>query len=125
MQKPGIFSTISSFLLMLFILFAVMHWNRSLDRAEQRVQEHARVVSNSVWNLSLNASTEYLESVADHYDYKSIAIDDTKDRIFVKVDRPVQSAVDNILIALHLIPEIPLSAPIVYKEHEIGHVHVI
>lgn len=125
MQKPDFFSTISSLLLMLFILFAVMHWNRSLDRAEQRVQEHARVVSNSVWNLSLNASTEYLKSVADHYDYSSIAIDDTKDRIFTMVDRPVQSAVDNILIALHLIPEIPLFAPIVYKDHEIGHVHVI
>ncbi|MEA2114058.1 MAG: PAS domain S-box protein [Thermodesulfobacteriota bacterium] len=125
MQKPGTFSIISTILVLLFILFAVVHWNKSLAQAEQRVQEHARIVANSTWNLNLDATTEYLKTVAIHYDYKSIIIDDTKDQVFTSVNRPVQSRIDSFLIALHLIPETPLLAPIVYKNHEIGHVHVI
>jgi PAS domain S-box-containing protein len=109
----------------LFILFAVVHWNKSLAQAEQRVQEHARVVANSTWNLNLGATTEYLKTVAIHYNYKSIVIDDSKDQVFTSANKPVQSRIDSFLIALHLIPETPLSAPIVYKNHEIGYVHVI
>ncbi|MBW1750230.1 MAG: PAS domain-containing protein, partial [Deltaproteobacteria bacterium] len=112
-------------MILLFILFAVLHWNKSLDQAKQRVQEHARVVADSVWNLNLNETTEYLKTVAIHYNYKSIVIDDTKDHVYTRANRPVQSRIDSLLIALHLIPEIPLSAPIVFKNHEIGHVHVI
>ena len=125
MQKPGTFSIISAILVLLFILFAVMHWSKSLAQAELRVYEHARVVANSTWNLNLDATTEYLKTVAIHYNYKNIIIDDINDHIFTSVNMPVQSRIDSLLIALHIIPETPLRAPIVYKNHEIGHVHVI
>ncbi len=125
MQKPNSFSIISTLLILLFILFAVMYWNSSVGRTKQQVQEHARIVANSVWDLNQHSSVEYLNTVAEHSGYKSIAIHDMEGRIFAIAEVLEQSRIDQFLISLHLIPEVPLSAPIVYKDHQIGYIDVI
>ena len=125
MQRHTTFSIISTLLILLFILFAVVHSKKSVTGSEHHVQEHAHIVANSVWNLNHTSAVEYLNTIAANSDYKRIAIHDMNDKVFAIAEIPLQSGIDRILVYLHLIPEVPLTAPIVYKDHEIGHMDAI
>lgn len=125
MQKPKVFFIVSALAALCFITFTVVHWNRTIAEAEQKVQEHASIVARSVWDLSQQTTSEYLNIVAAHSGYKSITIRDTENQIFSQAQLPLHSQLDRILISLHLIPESLLSAPIIYKGHPLGRVDVV
>ena len=112
-------------MLLLLILLTVMYWNKAVTRTKHRIQEHANIVANSVWNLHKNATVEYLNAVAEHDGYKSLTIRDTNDEVFAASNVPAPSGIDHLLISLHLIPEVPLSAPIIYKDYQIGQIHAV
>ena len=125
MQKSKVSLIISAIAVLSFAAFAVIYWNRSIDSIERNVQEHARIVARSVWDLSRQTTSEYLNIVASHSSYQSITIRDAEGRIFAKAEIPDHSQLDRLLINLHLIPETLLSAPITFNGHSLGRVDVI
>ncbi len=125
LQKSKVFLIVSALVALVFISFAVVHWNRTVANAEQKVQEHTRVVARSVWDLSQQTTSEYLNIVAAYSGYKIITIRDTEDQVFYEATFPIQSRLDRLLINLNLIPESLLSAPILYNGQPLGWIEVV
>ncbi len=125
LQKPRTFSTIRFVVILLFIAFAAVHWQKSVTSARHRLLEHARIVTDSVWNLNSRAATEYLKTVASHSNYAGMTIRDMEGRVFANAPVAKQSRIDRFLVSLHLIPKYLLTAPIIYKNKQIGTVEVI
>jgi PAS domain S-box-containing protein len=125
LHKRYTFSIICIIAAVLFAVSAAVHWHKTHDRVNRRVQEHSKVVSHSVWNLNEKNSESYLEIVAKHNNYSSIRILDAQGNVFALAETPVRSRMDSFLMALHLIPEVSFSSPIVYNDQILGQIEVV
>jgi PAS domain S-box-containing protein len=109
----------------LFVLFVVFFGNRVEKDMQEAVEQHARVVSSSLWNLNQNSQSEYLTIVAKHYNYETISILDHDGEIFLTASAPTPNWHKTILLALKLIPRIKITVPIIYDGEKIGSVLAI
>ena len=64
MKHPLPLRPITMILGCLFIAFVVFYGKQVKIDMQEAVEEHARVVSTSLWNLDKRAQTEYLNIVA-------------------------------------------------------------
>ncbi len=107
-----------------FLLFVVVYHKQKISKIRSAVEEHARIVAASVWDFNYPASEEYLLAVAIHYDYQNIQVKDPQGAILIETQHPPTNSFENALIRLKLIPQVSLSADIVYRKEIIGKVEV-
>ena len=125
MKHPLPLQLIASIIGGLFLLFIVSFGNRVEKGMQEAVEQHARVVSTSLWNLNQNSQSEYFTIVSKHYNYETISILDHDGKIFLTASAPTPNWHKTILLSLKLIPRVNLSAPIIYDGEKIGSVIAI
>ncbi len=96
-----------------------------MSEIRSAVEEHARIVAVSTWDLNYQGSEEYLLAVAMHYDYKHIMIRDITGSILIEAYHPPLNFFEKTLIRLGLIPQIRFSKGIVYNQEVLGNVEVL
>jgi len=93
--------------------------------AQARMEEHARVVANNLWNFNLEGISDYLSLASESYGYESLVITDHLGNLFWKIPERSISGITGTLLRMHLIPKLRLSAPVIYEGKVIGSVETI
>ncbi len=113
-----VFSVVFSF----FVLLYEIHVRR---QARIRMEEHARVISDAMWNYNEKVAYEYLLLALRSEGYHRLVVIDDRNEIFLDIREEDQESSENWLISLGLIPRIFLSAVIFHNGAFIGRVHAV
>lgn len=116
---------VSFVIVLAFFLFVVAYHKQKVSEIISAVEEHARIVAASIWDLNYQGSEEYLLAVAMLYDYQTVMIKDTAGIIHIKFHHPSINSFEKALIRLKLIPQVRFSKDIVYNEEILGKVEVL
>jgi len=108
-----------------FAAFIYLNEDRVLSRAENQIQDHADVVSSSLWTYEKAGPTAYLSLAAVANDYERIKIRQTDGRLFLDISGPRLSGIEVFLRRIGLIPRIHLHANITHGSQIIGEIHAI
>ncbi|MDO9263112.1 MAG: ATP-binding protein [Desulfosalsimonadaceae bacterium] len=108
-----------------FCLFAVAYHQHQVRRIQDAVNEHAKVVAGSIWDLNPESSEEYLRAVAASNHYEKILVSDAEGNIFIEVKHPDVNLLEGELIRLKLIRRVRVSADIFYNREFLGKVEAL
>jgi PAS domain S-box-containing protein len=120
-----IFSRASVGLFAVFCLFAFTYHAYQARQIKKAMEEHARIVAGSLWDLNPMASEEYLRAVAALNNYESIVVKDADGNTFIEVKQPEINAFERDLVKLKLIPRVRVSSKIVYRKELLGQVEAL
>jgi len=107
---------------MLFIGFVVIHELHSRRQAQLKIEEHAVIISDSLWNFHYQGAAEYLKLVANAHNYRTLVVTDHSGEIFQKTGADEPGTIDKALIRINLIPEVGLKADVLYAGNVIGRI---
>ncbi len=103
-----------------FCLFVVGYEKHALVQAQARVETHARIIEDAMWNYNHLGASEYLTLAADTYHYESLTVTHHNGDIFQEIRTEKPGPFESFLIRLHLIPRVPLLAQVEYRGNIIG-----
>ena len=103
-----------------FCLFVVGYEKHALVQAQARIETHARIIEDAMWNYNHLGASEYLELAADTYNYESLTVTHHNGDIFQEIKTAKPGVFESFLIRLHLIRRVPLLAQVEYKGNIIG-----
>ena len=116
---------VAGMLLAVFLVFVTLYERHLHREAHANIEKHARVISDALWNFHHQGAREYLSLACKTHDYKALVVTDTKGAVFQAVAGDKPSGVHRLLISLGLIPEIPLSAEVIYEGKSIGRIEAV
>ncbi|RJP84573.1 MAG: PAS domain S-box protein [Desulfobacteraceae bacterium] len=108
-----------------FCLFAFTYHSHQVRRIQHAVNEHAKIVAGSIWDLNPKGSEEYLRAVAANNNYEQLLVQDSDGNIFIEVKQPAVNLFETELIRLKLIPRVRVSADIFYHKELLGKVEAL
>jgi len=108
-----------------FCLFVVGYEKYTLVRAQARIETHARIIQDAMWNYNHLGASEYLALAADTDNYQSLTVTHHNGDIFQEIRTEKPGPFESFLIHLHLIPRVHLLAQVEYKGNIIGWVEAI
>jgi PAS domain S-box-containing protein len=108
-----------------FILFVAIYEMNARSQAQVKIQEHAVIISDSLWNFHYQGAAEYLQLVANAHNYKTLVVRDHSGDIFQKTGADKPGSFDRSLIFLKLIPEVDLKANVEYDGNVIGRIEAV
>ncbi len=108
----------------LFCVFIIWHGKYARGNIKKAVNEHARVIARSLWDLNPKAHSEYLIAAAGHNDYHILQVKDEKGNIFFETGSDFNSFIDNILIKFNITPLVDFQTDVLFEENTIGTVGV-
>ena len=108
-----------------FCLFVFTYHIYQVRQVQKAMNEHARIVSGSIWDLNPNGSEEYLRAVAMLHNYEYIIVKDDDGNKFIEVTSPVVNPFESRLIRLKLIPRTKVSAKVYYNQETLGNVEAL
>jgi PAS domain S-box-containing protein len=114
--------------LILTVLFFTL--SARIDRltensARARVEEHARVISDDVWNFNQKGLKDYLNLAAESYGYETLVVNDHKGEVFFEIPKKPLAGYKGRLVDLRLIPRESITAQVLYNDKIIGEVSVV
>lgn len=118
-------NSLSALICLLFICFVFLYEMHSRRQAQLKIEEHAVIISDSLWNFHYQGAAEYLKLVANAHNYKSLVVTDHSGEIFQKTEADEPGAIDNTLIRINLIPEVALQADVLYAGNVIGRIAAV
>jgi len=107
---------------MLFIGFVVIYELHSRRQAQLKIEEHAVIISDSLWNFHYQGAAEYLKLVANAHNYRTLVVTDHSGEIFQKTGADEAGTIEKTLIRINLIPEVGLKADVLYAGNVIGRI---
>ncbi|MCB2215789.1 hybrid sensor histidine kinase/response regulator [Desulfofustis glycolicus] len=106
----------------LFIAFVFYYQDYVLDKAVRRIDNHARVVTSSLWTFDRSGPLAYLRLAAEANGYLTITVYDESDSVFLTLQGPPLTKTERLLNSLHLLPVHDLDTNIVYEDGVIGRI---
>jgi len=103
-----------------FCIFVISYEKHALIQAQSRIETHARIIEDAMWNYNHLGASEYLALAADTDNYESLTVTHHNGDIFQEIQAEKPAPFETVLIRLHLIPRIPLLAQVEYKGNIIG-----
>jgi len=116
---------LSTLICVLFIFFVVVHEMHTRRQAQLKIEEHAVIISDFLWNFHYQGAAEYLKLVANAHNYKTLVVTDHSGEIFQKTGADEPGTIDKTLIRINLIPEIALQADVLYSGKVIGRIAAV
>lgn len=104
----------------LFCTFVLVYEKYSANQAQARLEKHALIVADSLWNLNTAGVAEYLRLAAEADNYATLFIINHNGEEFQTASPGLSSSLEQFLIRTHLIPRVNLVAPIWFKTNIIG-----
>ncbi|MBF0375867.1 MAG: PAS domain S-box protein [Desulfamplus sp.] len=108
-----------------FCVFVFFYERYEYKKANYRIEQHAVVISNSLWNLNPEGSEEYLSLACKSHNYKIITVLDTKGNLFKSAEGYVKGWSERLFTFIHLIPKIKLESDVNYNGRKIGVIKAI
>jgi two-component system cell cycle sensor histidine kinase/response regulator CckA len=108
-----------------FCLFVFVYEHHALTRAQARIETHARIIEDAMWNYNHLGASQYLSLAAETHDYESLTATHHNGEVFHEVHLDPPGGFERLLMRLHLIPRVPLLAQVDYKGNIIGWVEAI
>ena len=109
----------------LFVLFVFGYERHALTKARERIETHARIITDAMWNYNLLGAAEYLTLAAETHDYASLVATHHNGEIFQEVHPDPPGSLESLLVRLHLIPRVPLLAHVEYRGNIIGWIEAV
>ena len=103
-----------------FCLFVVGYEKHTLNQAQTRIETHARIIEDAMWNYNHLGASEYLALAAETYNYESLTVTHHNGDVFQEIQAENPGPLERLLIRLHLIPRVSLLAQVEYKGNIIG-----
>ncbi len=110
---------------LLFGCSVIIYELHSRRLAQVKINEHAVIISDSLWNFHYQGAAEYLKLVANSDNYKALVVMDLGGEVFHKTGADQPELLDRVLIHLHLIPEVNLSSDVKYNGNVIGRIEAV
>lgn len=120
MKPKSIMAVCCFWILGAFALFVNFFQNATRTAELTKIQDHAHVISSSLWSFEKSCPNAYLTLAASANNYRRIAVTDEKDRIFLDIHGPNLTQLDRIFIYAHLIPVYHLESAIRFEGRTIG-----
>ena len=108
-----------------FCLFVIGFEKYSVNQAEARLEKHALVVADSLWNFNSAGIVEYLRLAAEADHYATLEIVNKDGNIFQAVGTSPPSGLERLLLAAHLIPKVELVSQVWSKTDLLGWVKAV
>ena len=122
-NNKGILSAI--LLLVIFCIFIYFCESNAQKNAQTRINEHAEVIGDALWNYYPQGVQEYLSLACKSDNYKNLVVTDSDGKIFIESMGEKPSFSEKQLIFLGLIPEINLMSNIMQGDQIIGQINAI
>ncbi|MFA6011574.1 MAG: response regulator [Desulfobacteraceae bacterium] len=90
-----------------------------------RVEEHARVIADDVWNFNQKGVRNYLDLAAESYSYESLVIKDHKGLVFWEVPPQQRKGIIEKMVNFRLIPRENITAKVFNEGRIIGSVEAV
>jgi len=120
-----IVSLLAIVLLFIFTVFLFFYESYAHNGAQSRIDEHAHIVAEALWNYNPQGTSEYLYLASKSQNYQQIVITDTNEKIFHKTIGEDPARIESLLISLNLISQKHLTSDIIYEGKKIGRIDAV
>ncbi|WP_319521522.1 ATP-binding protein [uncultured Desulfosarcina sp.] len=108
-----------------FCVFVMVYERFAVDRAHERIETHARIIEDAMWNYNRQGIHEYLRLAAFSDRYESLTVVHRNGEVFHEIYQASLPSIDQMLIAAHLIPRVQLQATVSHRGETIGYVKAV
>lgn len=110
---------------LLFCLFVVLFEFHEKGKAQDRIDDHSRIIAEAMWNFNEQGTKEYLRLAARSHHYSSLVVTHNDGEIFQRVESAERNALDRFLIRIRLIPQVGLLSHVTRNGNIIGWVEAV
>ncbi len=103
-----------------FCTFIMVYEKRALATAQSRIDTHARIIEDAMWNYNHQGVNQYLNLAAFSDGYLSLLVTHHNGELFQEVHREPATVLDRLLIAAYLMPRVQLKARVQHQGSIIG-----
>jgi PAS domain S-box-containing protein len=108
----------------LFLSFVFFYENYNQTHEQKAVDNHARVVANSLWAYHPGLARNYLQLACRLNKYKKLVVTSFPDEAFIVVDNELESPIDLFFSSLALLRNVSLTSDVRYQDEVIGKLSV-
>lgn len=109
----------------IFCLFVIGFEKYTVDQARSRLDKHALVVADALWNFNSAGVMEYLRLAAEADHYARLQIVNKDGKIFQEISTGLPSGLEQLLIAARVVPKVELVTPIWTKTDLLGWIRAV
>jgi len=108
-----------------FCVFIMVYEKLAMTRAQDRIETHARIIEDAMWNYNRQGIDEYLKLAAFSDRYESLTVVHRNGEVFHEIFQEPLTRIDRMLVVFHLIPRIRLQATVSHQGETIGRVEAV
>ncbi len=108
----------------LFLFFIYYMDNNVTSEQQNIVNNHAKVISESLWTFNPDLAEDYLQLASKTNKYKKLIVRSTPNKRFISIEHELESPVDLFFESLSLIKIVPLESEIIHDGDLIGEISV-
>lgn len=112
-------------LVAVFCLFIIAYEYHVLQQARKKLEQHAVVVADALWNFNSAGVKEYMRLAADADRYATLTILNQDGKLFQEVHFPASYEGKRLLLATGILPQVKLSAPVLRNNEVLGWVKAV
>ena len=125
MKSKKILSLSAISLLSLYAVFVVWYEHHEHREAQSRLEIHARIIGDALWNYYPKGAAEYLTLASQLQNYQHLVVTDTRGKIFQRVEGNEPDWSEKLLKSLGLIPTVHLKANVLHQDQIIGTIEAV
>jgi PAS domain S-box-containing protein len=110
---------------LIFCIFVFGYETHTRNSAETRIQQHALVIADALWNANIDSAAEYLRLAVATNSYSSLTVYEQSGMVFQSISSTPTARLKKLLISAHLTPEIQLAAQVLHHGNKIGSIKAI
>jgi PAS domain S-box-containing protein len=108
-----------------FCTFIMVYEKRTLVEARSRIDAHARIIEDAVWNFNHQGVDEYLKLAAFKDRYESLRVTHHNGERFQEIQIRPTTGLDRLLVAVRLMPRVQLESHVQHLGNIIGRVEAV
>lgn len=112
-------------LTILFCVFTLSYEKYVSEQAQEKLDQHARIIADDLWNFNFNGAIEYLKLAAESNHYEKLAVISHNGELFQEISTSFPTPLESILIRIHLTSRVILVSQIVYNNNIIGWIEAV
>ncbi|GAB6191279.1 hybrid sensor histidine kinase/response regulator [Desulfocastanea catecholica] len=112
-------------LTVIFCTFTLGYEKYAAERAQDRLDKHALIIADDLWNFNTEGVVEYLKLAAEADHYERLEVVNHNGELFQSVTIHLPNTLEEFLIGIHLIPRVVLVTPVRSKTNIIGWIEAI
>lgn len=108
-----------------FCTFIMIYEKQAMATAQSRIDTHARIIEDAMWNYNHGGVHEYLKLAAFSDRYESLTITHHNGEPFQEIHKDPPTGLDRLLISVRLMPRVELHTQVVHQGSVIGRMQAV